>query len=201
MKITTLVCSLATGLLSACGGGSPEPSAPAPVIASVMSKYVGTWSRPCNDHALATLTISDAGKDTIAIAEKTEFFSQQDCTGTVLGTISTSAGRTAVFQSSLDADIVLNAGTPSVPSKVDMVLSSAPAITYSMSGPAVFAMTNTGQDYMCTDLRNGQSRCASVGTQAPLPANFSAMHVSDNKFYDLFANGNGYIADKVYIKR
>jgi hypothetical protein len=201
MKPATLSLVLASAtLLAACGGGASLPAAPAPA-ASKMAPYVGVWAGPCDHHGAATVTITESAPDSVNFTEKIEFFTNADCTGPVLGTINQSAARTVSHRAVVDASVVYAGATAPVTAKVDLVTSSAPAITYSMTGPAVFARTNDGHAEACTDLGNGQHNCASVGTDAPLARRDWAMHVIGNSMHDISASAGGYIVVRTYTRR
>ncbi len=201
MKPLTLPLILAlASTLAACGGGSTLPAAPAPA-ASKMAPYVGVWAGPCAGHAASTLMVTESAPGSVMLSQKIEIFTNADCTGPVMGTINQSAGRTITYRGAADAGVVYADATAAVPAKVDLVTSSAPAITYTMTGPSVFARTNDGRAEACADLGNGHHICAGVGTDVPLAPVDSVMHVVGAKLYDLSTSGSVYQVVRTHNRR
>jgi hypothetical protein len=204
MKKTTSLslALLSASILAACGGGG-SPSSPPPVVASKMAAYAGVWSAPCAGHELVTLTVTESSaKDTITVASKSEYFMQSGCTGAIVGTETQSANYTVAHTGVADAGVVFTQGGASVPTKIDLVTLSAPALRVSIVGTGVSHGVENGQTLWCMAYENGNRECVvDQGLEAATPPTSTAMHVGGNKLYVLTASGTSYLAGTAFTKR
>jgi hypothetical protein len=161
--------------LSACGGGGGDPATlPAPLAA-----YIGTWATSCAFHAIDTATITRAPgtSDAISIMSRTDYYSNADCTGTILGTFTQGASATAVYAGTVDAPVVFTEGAAAVVVQVDKVTTSFPPRTWTVTGPGVVYTAVDGYAQWCIAYANGDGSC--VADPGPLPAgqNYTPTHL------------------------
>lgn len=195
-------------LLLGCGGGggaaSPDASSPPPApVPQQLAAYIGTWSGTCNFHALdtATITRTPGTTDSIDIANKTDYFSGTDCTGTILATETESSVVTAKYVATVDSSIVFPPSTTGTPSKVDQITASRPPSNFVFTGSAVHTVTN-GQAQWCIDFGGGNSTCVQDdGTQPGMSGVAGGLYLQTNTMYVLRPNGSVYSVDSAFTKK
>lgn len=187
-----------------CGGGNGSsattPPTPAP---QYLAAYIGTWAGTCQFHALdsATITRTPGTTDSINIANKTEYFSGTDCTGSVLATETESGVVTAKYVATVDSSIIFPPSTTGTASKVDQITASRPASNFIFTGSAVHTVQN-GQAVWCIDFGGGNSTCVQDnGTQPGMTGAAGGLFLQGNTMYVLDPNGNVYSVNQVFTKK
>jgi hypothetical protein len=202
MKAWTCV-GLAVAVLSGCGGGGGGGSntAPAPAVAtSPLDAYAGTWASACADHAVSTLVIArSAGTaDAITVGNKTDYYANADCTGSIVGTVTQSADATATYNGTVDASITPAPGAAAISVKVDKLTASLPQHTLSVTGSGV--THTTGQ--WCIAYANGTNTCIKdEGTYPAQNGVAGGIALQGNTLYDLTASGSSWVVDGVFTKK
>jgi hypothetical protein len=197
--------------LSACGGGDTPNSAVTPPVpatpatpATPLATYIGTWATSCNFHAIDTATITHApgGSEAIAIADRTDYYSNADCTGTILGTWRRSASATAVYGGTVDASVVLTESAAPVPARVDWVMTTLPVHTWLVTGQGVKYTVVNGYAQWCIDYANGDGSCiADPGTVSGGTVYPAGLTMQDNVMYQLRSDAPQYHVLKAYQRQ
>lgn len=162
-----LICATAIAMaLSACGGGddggtaastpvSSAPSTPAPPVAATpaapatpvtpapstlpLDAYIGTWTANCVAHERTTATITRAAGSTnqLSVSSKSDYYANENCTGAIRGTSTTSAPYLVTYVETKDGNLVNSPHDVQTPGKVDYVTITFPQRTVSVTGPGV----------------------------------------------------------------
>lgn len=215
MKLIAL-SALAALMTAGCGGGGSDSTSgagasnppavnptPAPA-ASKLAAYVGTWTAPCDDHEMPSVTITETPgvKDSVDLDLKSEYYKNRGCTGAIVGTETLTAKFSATYTGTADSGIVFTAGSASVPSKVDLVTVRAPAYSMKIEGPGVVRTIKNGKAQWCMDFGGGNSTCVYddglTAAQAPISG---GMYATGNKLYTLLPSGSIFGVDEAYTKR
>ncbi len=203
MKIVTLPLALLSAFtLSACGGGSSSSDTPPPATQSKLAAYVGTWVLQCLEHGVQTLTVvASTAPDTVTVMPRTEYFSESNCTGTVVATV-TRTEESFKYERTIEAGVAFYPGANPVVSKVDLVTLSRSAQTVSVTGPGTVHTTRNGRAQWCMDFTDGFSKC--INDDGVLPAAQRAefpMHLNANQWSWMNVTSTGYEYTKPYTKR
>jgi hypothetical protein len=200
MKKLAFVATLTTLLLSACGGGSSTTEAAPPPVPSKLAAYVGNWVGVCRGRSLEYFAITDTAgvKDSITYAVTTDYFAQDACAGAVIATGKYNTNFTAAYTGSADAGVVFTFGSASMMSKIDLVLSTQPGFTYTVTGANVVHTTSNGMDTWCI----GDGYCTTgQGTVAAQASVNGGLYYSANKMYVLAPSGSIYNVAESYTKK
>jgi hypothetical protein len=198
--------------ISACGGGGDTPSSGAtpPVSttpatpATALAAYISTWATSCNFHAIDTATITRApgSGEAISIAYKTDYYSNADCTGAILGTWTQDASATAVYVATVDAPVVFTQGAAAVPARVDGVTTTLPRHNWLVTGSGVVHTVVNGFAQWCINYANGDGSCiADAGPYSAGPLSFVGLTMQGNVMYELRANEPLYLVNKAYRRQ
>ena len=203
MKIVTLPLALLSAFaLTACGGGSSSSDIAPPATPSKLAAYAGTWVLQCLDHGVQTLTVvASTSPDTVSVMPRTEYFSQSNCTGTVVATV-TRTTEAFKYERTIDARVVFNPGESAVMSKVDLVTLSRPETTVSVTGPGAVHTTRNGRAQWCMDFTDGVSKC--INDDGLLPAAQRAefpMHLNANQWSWMNVTSTAYEYTIPYTRR
>jgi hypothetical protein len=208
MKRITSIAAVALAL-TACGGGgggggtsgasTPVGAAPATQLAS----YIGNWASVCSDHAIDSATISrtPGTTDSITIAIKTDYHSNANCSGAILGTWSESANATAVYNGTADATVVLTLGAAATTIHVDKVTASMGQATATVIGTGVVRKTTNGQPQWCIDYGNGSSICIKDEGTYPASTQPGGLYLQGNILYELVVNGSTYSVNEAFTRQ
>lgn len=194
-------------VLCGCGGGGGDggtTSAPPVATTSPLDAYAGTWASACADHAIDTLVIARASgtPDAITVANKTDYYANAGCTGSIVGTVTQSADATAAYGGSVDASIVPSAGAAAVSVKVDKLTANLPQHTLSVTGSGVTHTTANGQAQWCIAYGNGASTCIrDDGTYPAQNGVAGGLALQGTTLYDLTASGASWVVDGVFTKK
>jgi hypothetical protein len=191
-------------VLSGCGGGGGDgggsTAAPPAATTSPLDAYAGTWASACADHAVSTLVIARAAGtgDAITVGNKTDYYANADCTGSIVGTVTQSADATATHTGTVDASITPAAGTAAISVKVDKLTANLPQHTLAVTGSGV--THTTGQ--WCIAYANGTSTCIKdEGTYPAQTGVTGGLALQGNTLYDLTASGSAWGVDGVFTKK
>jgi hypothetical protein len=199
--------------LSACGGGGGDTqnsSATPPVSttpatpATPLAAYIGKWATSCAFHAIDTATITRApgASEAISIAYQTDYYSNADCTGAVLGTFTQGASATAVYGGTVDAPAVLTEGAAPVVVQVDKVTTTIPPHTWTVTGTGVVHRVVNGYAEWCIDYANGDGACiADAGENAAGTVNPMGLTMQGNVLYELRSNASLYLVNKAFQRQ
>jgi hypothetical protein len=194
--------------LSACGGGATQNGPATPPVsttpATPLAAYIGTWATSCNFHAIDTATITRAPGDSeaISIAYKTDYYSNADCTGTILGTWRQSASATAVYGGTVDASVVFTQGAAAVPARVDWVTTTLPMHTWLVTGSGVVYSVVNGYAQWCINYANGDGACiADPGVVSAATVYPAGLSMQGNVFYELSSDASLYLVNKAFRRQ
>jgi hypothetical protein len=190
-KPLLIVCS-SIFLLSACGGGGDDTvSVPSPT-SGPLAKYAGTYSF-CDGNEKAQITVSEVNSTTISIVSKSDYYSNTNCQGTIVGTETYSAPVQAVYISNSQARVVdwPTFGTSSTQS-VDRVTFSSAARTASVTGANV---TTSGKD-RCISYSGG-STCIDTSPDAAFTL-VGGLAFTNTAILLLTATPSGYDREDAY---
>jgi hypothetical protein len=204
MKHWAVIGATAVALCGCGGGGGGSTAAPPAATASPLDAYAGTWGSACADHAVGTLVVARAAgtTDTITVANRTDYYANADCTGSIVGTVTQSADATATYGGTVDASIVPGPRAAAVSVKVARLTASLPQHTLAVTGSGVTHTTATGQAQWCIAYANGTSTC--IRDEGTIPAQTGlagGLAVQGSTLYDLTANGTSWNVDGVYTKK
>lgn len=208
--------ALAALITAGCGGGgssestsggagtSNPPVVIPPPAASKLAAYIGSWTAACDQHELASLTITETPgvKDSIDLDFKSEYYKNSGCTGAIVGTETRGAKYSAAYTGTADSAIVFSAGSAAVPSKVDLATVRAPAYALKVEGSGVVRTIKNSQAQWCMDFGDGSSTCVDDDGLLPgLPPTNVGLHAKGNAIYTLFQPSNNYSVDQAYFRR
>lgn len=200
--------------LAGCGGGgggdaapvagnpqSPGGTLPPPIR---LAEYIGNWSGVCEDHELETIVVIRTPNtvDSIDVKAKTEYFSNANCSGSVLATETETGVYTIRYLATVNASVVLAPGSNAVPATIEQITASSTASTVSIVGPAVVRNVSNGQAQWCIDYGSGRTVCIhDTGTQPAQSGASGALTLSGGDMYLLSASGSIYVADQKFRKK
>lgn len=133
--------------VAACGGGGSDGAPQATPIASPFAKYVGSWVSACQFHHHEVYTLStNANATVLTFSDKSEYFSNDDCSGAVVATGVYSAPiATLSYQTTEpNASVALQSGEK-VSNAVDKGTGQGSNAAVSFSGSGVSATTVSGK--------------------------------------------------------
>lgn len=179
--------------VSACAGGDEATKD--------LSPYVATWQGPCNDHALATLTLrATAATDTLELETGNEYYQLPSCAGAVVATLRRSPAATATFVGELEGAVRGPRPGEAIGVLFDRFTVATPVQTTSLVGPTVREWGGPGNRGWCFDHATG-TIC--VDNPGPRPASTGELNLLRNgtRLWVLTFDGNLYERNAPYTRR
>jgi hypothetical protein len=201
MKKTAVLAIVSSMLLSACGGGGSSTDASKVATPSKLAAYTGHWAGVCQVDSIESFDIIDTPgvQDGITNTVTQDYFAQSGCTGAVIATGKYSTNFTVTYAGSANAGVIFTAGSPSVMSKIDLVLSAQPGSVYTVTGAnVVHTTTSDGMDQWC--MGNGFCTTGQGTVAAGAPVS-GGLYFSGNTMYVLAPSGSEYKVTESYTKK
>lgn len=206
---------LACLTVSACGGGgngeaaatvppatsAAPPGAPAPVSASSLARYAGTWYGACSGRLQDTATVSaaSAGANALQLNLVRNFHAAEGCAGEPIAFETLSADFSLTYTSSIVAAAILAPGAAAAQVPLDLVTIANPSYLRQRSGAAATTTSANGVLTWCINYPEGPSCTPAPGPQAASSAP-GALTIDKDALVLLSPVSGGYIADGRYTK-
>lgn len=216
-KVWAVLMVSSTVVLAGCGGGSggnsgadsasagvnavvpPVVVAPPPALAA----YVGTWTPACNHSYRQRLVVAlkSDGSGALEMSTYDETFSTPDCSGPVQFTETTSEKITATPDGAGNIQVTLTADSPASDIRIDKVVSSLPAHTVQITGPAVTKVMVDGKPYWrITDGSGDTTDIPDTGLQKAVSGK-GGFYLRDNELFTVMEKDGAYVLDMRYVKQ
>ncbi|MDN2715584.1 hypothetical protein [Janthinobacterium sp. SUN120] len=228
-KVLALLMVSGTVVLTGCGGGGnssangnangsangnadvavpPVVVAPPPVVVApppppALAAYVGTWTPACNDSFRQRLVVAlkNDGSGALEISTYDETFSTADCSGPVQFTETTSEKITATPDGAGNIQLKLTADSPASDIRIDKVVSSLPAHTIQITGPAVTTVLVNGKpNWRITDGSGDTTDIPDTGIQQAVSDN-GGFYLRGNELFTVMQKDGAYVLDMHYVKQ
>lgn len=195
------VPGLLVSVLVGCGGGGGSATTPTntdTTSTNALAKYVGSYASECiyaSTHQKYFTTITQNSDGTLSIAEKEVYYDGANCTGSVVGTV-TSAPAIATYQST-STEVVTGISGSIFLDKISLAMPSN-TINFSgtnVVGPITYSFGGTNNVGYCVTYQNGRS-CRDSLTRTATTIN-GGLHLDGTKLYTLVIGGVGYKVDSV----
>jgi len=207
-----------TVALAGCGGGSDSGSnsgssgnvvvAVPPVVVApppppALAAYVGTWQPACIDQYRQRLVVAlkSDGSGALEMSTYDETYGTPDCSGPVQYTETTSEKITAMPDGAGNIQIKLAADSPASDIRIDKVVSSLPAHTIQITGPAVTTVLLNGKPYWrITDGSGDTTDIPDTGIQQEV-SDKGGFYLRGNELFTVMEKNGAYVLDMHYVKQ
>ena len=222
-KVLALLMVSGTVALTGCGGGSDgnsgansgangasgdvavpvPPVVVAPPPPPALAAYVGTWQPACDDQYRQRLVVALKGDGSGALEMSTygETFATSDCSGPVQFTETTSEKITATPDGAGNIQLKLTADSPASDIRIDKVVSSLPAHTIQITGPAVTTVMLNGKPHWHINDGNGNTTdIPDTGVQTAVSGK-GGFYLRGNELFTVMEKDGAYVLDMRYVKQ
>lgn len=184
--------------LAGCGGGGGASAAPE---ITRLAPYIGSWSEGCDNHDLATVVIARTSADTINFTATHQFYSNANCTGTVVGTETNTAKVTMAYTGAADTSIDYGQGSRAEAAKIDVVTARRSQGVATVTGPGVVRTVKNGQEQGCMSFADGDEICLMHDGVIPADGPLSfGLYASGNNMYILSGNSSVSVVNQRLTK-
>ena len=219
-KVLALLMVSGTVALTGCGGGGSggggngsnisgsgdaivPPVVVAPPPPPALAAYVGTWQPACNNQYRQRLVIAlkSDGSGALEMSTYGETFATPDCSGPVQFTETTSEKITATPDGAGNIQLKLTADSPASDIRIDKVVSSLPAHTLQLTGPAVTKVLLDGKPYWRINDGSGDYEdIPDTGLQEAESGN-GGFYLRGNELFTVMQKDGAYVLDMHYVKQ
>jgi len=216
-KVLALLMVSGTVALTGCGGGSSgnsgansasgdavvPPVVVAPPPPPALAAYVGTWQPACDDQYRQRLVVAlkNDGSGALEMSTYGETFATPDCSGPVQFTETTSEKITATPDGAGNIQLKLVADSPASDIRIDKVVSSLPAHTIQITGPAVTTVMLNGKPHWHINDGSGNTTdIPDTGVQTAVSGK-GGFYLRGNELFTVMEKDGAYVLDMHYVKQ
>lgn len=197
-KILLAVTLSSIGILTACGGGSGSGDTN---TNQALEKYIGTWYSCDNDGERSHLSIAGAKNGGIDIKIESNYYSNDNCTGTIVANLTYTWVMNATSIGTVEAGVSLPPNGTTTVATLDKVKTTISAGIINVTGSGVTRQKNDGQWQYCFERNTSTSVCINDTAMSASEISNSALYIKNQNLYQFEYSGDSWSAyDEIYTR-